>query len=321
MKSDFYVLNRNADSISNLKQKVDLIYIDPPFGLNKNFSMVEDTGEVKEFSDKWNSYDDFLNWYANTIDACFNALKKDGWLYCHNNHISNSLVLSKISILNSYYTNISWRRSLPHNNIKKGWGNIVDSILVFKKGNPYFKVIYGSLDKKYEENSFNLQDDKGRFSLAPITGEKSRVGHMFEFNGFSPKYGWRKKREDIEQMFNDNLIYFGKNKPYKKMYLSEVKGVPMQNFWDDIHSISRREGRIYPTQKPVKLLERIVKSSCPPDGIVFDPFCGSGTTLRAVLNVGENRKCITSDISEDAVNLVKSKTSLLDIDFDGKDIW
>lgn len=323
MKSDFYVLNRDASDISNLKTKVDLIYIDPPFGLNRSFSMTETNGDVKEFSDHWNTFDDFVEWYSDIIDKCYGALNKDGWLYCHNNHISNALVLSKVSILNKYYTNISWRRSHPHNNVKNGWGNIVDSILVFKKGNPYFQVEYTPLDGKYSEQSFNNKDSKGYYALGPITGEKSRPGYMFEYKGYNPQFGWRKTKEEIALLDSNEQIHFGKNKPYKKIYSDQSKGVPVQNFWNDIHPISRREGRIYPTQKPVKLLERIVTSSCPPNGIVFDPFCGGGTTLSATMNCGEGRKCITSDLSEDACEMVHKKfhTPLVPVDNDGVDIW
>ena len=323
MKSDFYVLKRDASDMVNLKTKVDLIYIDPPFGLNRNFSMTESNGETREFSDHWNSFDDFISWYADIINKCYDSLGKNGWLYCHNNHISNSLVLSKIKNLNKYYTNISWRRSHPHNNIKNGWGNIVDSILVFKKGNPYFQIEYTSLDEKYSDQSFNNKDSRGYYALGPITGEKSRPGHMFEYKGFNPQFGWRKSKEEIALLDADDQIHFGKNKPYKKIYADNSKGVPVQNFWNDIHPISRREGRIYPTQKPIKLLERIINSSCPPSGIVFDPFCGGGTTLAATMNCGENRKCITSDISQEACDLVseKYKSSLYSVDNDGVDIW
>lgn len=323
MKNDFYILNRDARDLENLKVKVDLIYIDPPFGLNRNFTMTESDGETREFADHWNSFDDFIDWYSDIITKCYNALNKDGWLYCHNNHISNALVLSKLSILDKYYTNISWRRSHPHNNIKNGWGNIVDSIMVFKKGNPYFEVEYGTLDEKYADNSFRNKDENGYYALGPITGEKSRIGYLFEYNGFNPQYGWRKKKEDIIKLDQEGLLHFGKNKPYKKIYANTSKGVPVQNMWNDIHPISRREGRIYPTQKPIKLLERIVKSSCPPNGIVLDPFCGGGTTLAATINCGEGRRCITSDISEKSCDLVfeNVNASLYTFDRVGVDIW
>ena len=321
MKSDFYVLKRDAISMNELNVDVDCIYIDPPFGLQKEHFMKESDGSNKSFLDEWESQNSFIEWYANIIHKCFNKLKKNGWLYCHNNYINNALVLSKLKIVNNYYTNISWKRSHPHNNIKNGWGNITDSILVFRKGNPYFCVEYKPLDSKYGNNSFNNKDDVGNYSLTPITGEKSRQGYMFEFNGITPDYGWRFSKEKIEDLHNKELIHYGKRKPYKKLYLSDSKGVPVQNFWDDIHPITRREGRDYPTQKPINLLKRIIKSSCPIGGIMFDPFAGAGTTLSATIECGNNRKCITSDISNDSLELIINKYPLFNLNTDGNDLW
>lgn len=323
MNSDYYALQRDAKHLVSLKEKVDLVYIDPPFGLNKEFTMMEHDDKEKGFSDNWSSYEDFIVWYAEILELCMNTLKPNGWLYAHNNHLSNALVLSKVPFINKYYTNISWKRSHPHNNVKNGWGNIVDSILVFKKGSPYFNVEYVPLDPKYASNSFNNVDEKGSYALGPLTGEKSRVGHLFEYKGMNPRYGWRKTKDEIAKMDEAGLIHFGKNKPYKKIYAAETKGVPVQNIWTDIHMISRREGRLYPTQKPIMLLDRIIKSSCPTNGIVLDPFCGAGTTLEACMNL--SRRCITSDISADAVSIAidrcKKKNPLLQIDTVGTDIW
>ena len=321
MKSKYYILKRDAENISQLQQKVDLCYIDPPFGLGKDFSMLESDGEIKTFSDRWKTYDDFIKWYVDIIEQCYSVLSKDGWLYCHNNHLSNSLALSKVSILNKYYTNISWRRSHPHNNIKNGWGNITDSILVFRKGNPFFQVEYMPLDKKYAEKSFTFSDKKGYYALGPITGEKSRLGHVFKYKGYNPTYGWRKKKEVIKELDAQDYIHYGDKKPYKKIYIEDSKGVPVQNFWNDIHPVTRREGRVYPTQKPINLLKRIIKSSCSPEGIVFDPFSGSGTTLFAAKELG--RKCIISDFSKEACDLANKKFgNLIDkADTSGTDIW
>jgi len=321
MISDYYVLNRDANDIDKINVGVDLIYLDPPFGLNQTFSMTEEDGTKKEFEDHWSSTDDYINWYASIIEKSFNKLNKNGWLYSHNNHFMNALVLSKLSMKDRYYTNISWKRSHPHNNVKNGWGNIVDSILVFKKGNPYFKVQYTSLNEKYAQTCFKNKDERGYYSLAPITGEKSRIGNIYEYEGYSPKYGWRKSLDEVKRLHLNNEIHFGKNKPYRKIYLDTNVGVPIQNFWDDIPPITRREGRSYPTQKPIALLKRIINSSCPPSGIVLDPFCGGGTTLSAVVEIGENRKCITSDFSIDATNNVALQYKLYDLNTNGKDIW
>lgn len=63
----------------------------------------------------------------------------------------------------------------------------------------------------------------------------------------------------------------------------------------------------YPTQKPVKLLKRIISASSPKDGIVLDPFMGSGTTADAALQLG--RKFITCDVSKDAIDCASKRFS------------
>ena len=320
--NDYYVLDRSVETLDKLSVSVDLIYIDPPFNLSKRFEMDGDIG----FNDYFESEDSYLIWYVDIINKCYNALGKNGTLYCHNNFINNALVLGRLQekIRKSFDTNISWKRSHPHNNIKNGWGNITDSIIVFKKGKPYFQPEYTELNEDYKNGSFRNSDSKGNYSLSPITGEKSRIGHKFEFNGFNPKYGWRKPLEEIKKLHDQNLIHYGKNKPYMKKYLVESKGVPVQNFWNDIHPITRsdKNRREYPTQKPLLLLERIIRASCPVGGTVLDPFCGSGTTIMATVNVG-NRKCITSDINKNALEICKEslRSNLIFPDTDGRDIW
>jgi len=300
------ILQQSAEEISTINQTFDLVYMDPPFGLQRDFKMLEQDGEEKGFSDTWESFDDYILWYAGIIDKAWDKLNKNAWMYLHNNFIGNALVLSHVrpEIRDAFYTNISWKRSGPKNNIKNGWGNIVDSILVLRKGNPYFQVEYTDLDSKYEKNSFKNQDEKGFYALAKTTGEKSRPGRIFEYKGYKPDYGWRVSEDMLKEMDENNLLHFGKNTIYKKIYLEDNKGVPVQNLWDDVYFISRSESnkRKYPTQKPLKLLERIIKSSCPENGWVLDPFAGSGTTAIASQLLGRN--CITCDINPQSIQLV-----------------
>jgi len=300
------ILQQSAEEISTINQTFDLVYMDPPFGLQRDFKMLEQDGEEKGFSDTWESFDDYILWYAGIINKAWDKLNKNAWMYLHNNFIGNALVLSHVrpEIRDAFYTNISWKRSGPKNNIKNGWGNIVDSILVLRKGNPYFQVEYTDLDSKYEKNSFKNQDEKGFYALAKTTGEKSRPGRIFEYKGYKPDYGWRVSEDMLKEMDENNLLHFGKNTIYKKIYLEDNKGVPVQNLWDDVYFISRSESnkRKYPTQKPLKLLERIIKSSCPENGWVLDPFAGSGTTAIASQLLGRN--CITCDINPQSIQLV-----------------
>lgn len=307
MKNDIILGEWNL--FINDDNEYDLIYLDPPFFTQRIHKMEKEKGEVS-FDDIWGNIEEYNSWLKNVVESCWNKLSPQGVLYSHNNFEMNALLLCGLpnNIKSKFMTNISWQRSHPHNNIKKSWGNIVDSILVFTKTkNNYFNVQYNELDEKYRNNSFNNKDDNGFYSLAPITGEKSRIGNMFEFNGVTPKYGWRKSIQDIEELHNNGLIHYGKNKPYKKMYLNQSKGAPIQNIWTDISPITRTEEnkREYPTQKPIKLLERIIISSCPKNGKVLDPFGGSGTTLLASIRTKIPGYVKIIDKNPDAIEIIK----------------
>ncbi|MBI3662081.1 MAG: restriction endonuclease [Acidobacteria bacterium] len=85
--------------------------------------------------------------------------------------------------------------------------------------------------------------------------------------------------------------------PAYKRYLDEGKGVPLGSIWDDIGPVQGAAGERlgYPTQKPLKLLERIVEISSQPNEVLLDAFCGCGTALVAAQNMG--RQWIGIDIS------------------------
>ena len=98
------------DLILNCKESYDVIYIDPPFGLQREFRMEESDGTVKSWQDSWSSYEDYIEWLAKVINGLYGLLNKDGWLYSHNNFEGNALVLGKLDqkVRKSFYTNISW---------------------------------------------------------------------------------------------------------------------------------------------------------------------------------------------------------------------
>ena len=83
-----------------------------------------------------------------------------------------------------------------------------------------------------------------------------------------------------------------------------MKGMPLQNLWDDIQMVSPRskEGTGYPTQKPLALLERIINASSNEGDTVLDPFCGCATACVAADRLG--RKWVGIDISPKAAELV-----------------
>ena len=151
MLQQIQILEKPVEELNTIDRKFDLVYMDPCAGLQRDFTMKEEDGQEKSFSDRWTSFDDYIDWYAEVIILAFAKLNKTAGLYAHNNFIGNALVLSKVDrkVRDAFYTNISWKRG-PKNNIKNGWGNIVDSIMVLRKGNPYFEVEY-TFDPVYAE--------------------------------------------------------------------------------------------------------------------------------------------------------------------------
>ena len=66
------ILQKPVEEIDSIDQTFDLVYMDPPFGLQRDFTMQEEDGQQKGFSDKWESFDDYTDWYANVINSCWN---------------------------------------------------------------------------------------------------------------------------------------------------------------------------------------------------------------------------------------------------------
>jgi hypothetical protein len=121
---------------------------------------------------------------------------------------------------------------------------------------------------------------------------------------------WLTTHDKLEKYVEKGLVDFPRKKdgvPQLKYYLSQNKGVPLSDFWEDIDIINSMgdEALGYPTQKPLPLLERIVKTSSNPNDIVLDAFCGCGTALIAAQNL--NRQWIGIDISPTACRVMAKR--------------
>jgi len=99
----------------------------------------------------------------------------------------------------------------------------------------------------------------------------------------------------------------GKGGRYKQ-YLNKSKGQIISDVWNDIkplNNLGQQHKLKYPTQKPIELLERIIKTSSNPNDIILDPFCGSGTTLKAARKL--ERNYIGIDKNEQAIKISKER--------------
>src|SRR4051794_33730832 len=165
-------------------------------------------------------------------------------------------------------------------------GRIHESIFLYTKGDDYtWNVQYTPYDQSYIDSFYRFKDkDNRRYRLSDITapggGKASKGNPRYDFLGVS-RY-WRFSQETMQNLYKEGRIVQTApgRVPAQKRYLDEMPGVPLQDLRLDIKPIQGQseESLAYSTQKPEPLLERILKTSSNEDDLVFDCFCGSGTT-------------------------------------------
>jgi DNA modification methylase len=184
---------------------------------------------------------------------------------------------------------IFWKRAHGKNTVKNKPGAVIDIIYRAFNGQPKFVMQFVPLDEKYFNNSYKNHDGKDYYALGSLKHDKTRKGYDYRIiragKTYSAPYGWKIKKSNMDKLIKDNRIHFvdkpvnsGDGILYKKLYKSECKGKPFSNLWDDISYITRstKDPRFYPTQKPLKLLERIILMSSNPGDYILDPVAGSG---------------------------------------------
>ena len=174
-------------------------------------------------------------------------------------------------------------------------------------------MVYQKRDAYYEEHSFKNKDARGNYALGHLATDNTRTGYkyIYTINGveFNPTNGWRISQEALDKLKVEDRLHIPKKKGAKlnkKVYLHESPGKPCLDLWDDIYALAQgNEKRKYPTAKPLKLLERIVRMSTDEGDTVLDPVAGSGTTGAACKKLG--RHCIMIDKNPDAIEIIKKR--------------
>ena len=307
-----------GDSRELLKQledkSIDAVYFDPPFNSNRKYRLTSSDDSIG-FDDIFKSDDEYVKLVEPMVKECARAIKKDGSFFFH---ISAEQMLIPQMICSRFFSRVQpifWKRSRSKNNVKTKLGACTDVIFWCSHvPKPKFNMVYQPLDSYYAKNSYKNTDARGNYALGHVcytrtqAPDKSKSDRYYSIvhkgKTYSPTYGWRMSLDDLEALIKDDRIHFPKAKknanPYKKIYAHESKGKPSTDYWDDLHSIAMgSEERVYPTQKPVSLMRRIIEMSTNVGDVILDPVAGAGTTGVAASQLGRNY--ILFDISEDAI--------------------
>lgn len=314
-------LYKNEDPLikNKVKGKIKLIYIDPPFATSSDFL----TGEgQKAYSDKTKDAD-FVEFIRKRLIVAKELLAPDGLIYVHldikKGHYIK-VILDEIFGENNFRNEIIWQRSDPHNDAKKKYGNIHDSIYFYSNTETFnynWKEVTVNMSeaaiKEYSwiklENgeilkaSIPLPEGARLVKLERASWKGNNSDKIFVWRGVKLKPGlqWIGTEEEMEKMLKEKTLFlpnFPKGQQRCKVNFLDKRldeGQVLQDIWQDTGRMKGGKGT-YPTEKPEKLLERIIKSCSNKDDIVLDFFGGSGTTSAVAEKLG--RKWISCDIGK-----------------------
>ena len=261
------------------------------------------------------------------------VLKPTGSIYLHCDDAASSylrLLMDAIFGKAMYRNTITWQRTSAHNDPGR-FGRVSDHILFYSRGQ--FTPQYTAHDLKYVKSNYRHKHASFGPSMSDnLTGANSTEGESGEaWGGWNPteigrhwavpKTGslakWIDKHsipgytqieslhERLDALDKAGFITWTENgTPRVLRPLASTPGRPAQDIWGDVPPVSStaKERTNYPTQKPLALLERIIKASSNKGDTVFDPFCGCATALVAADRLG--RDWIGCDLSPIAVKLV-----------------
>lgn len=256
----------------------DLAYLDPPFKVEKAFGARVTRGERASgpvaYDDNWPSLDTYLGWLEERIAVARELLSARGTLWLH---LDSRAVHEAKGICDRVFGRGRFRGEViwvPGNGSKSrsGPGMGHQTLLLYARGgdpiwNGKDPVLRAPFAATSQSMHFTRTDEEGR-------------------------------------RYRDRTVG-GKTYRY---YADEGRAIG--SVWNDCPAMAantplRAETTGYPTQKPLKLLDRIVRATSEAGSLVIDPFAGSGTTLVAAAHAG--RRFIGCDIGELAITTIRSR--------------
>ncbi len=323
---------------------IDLIYLDPPFNSNHNYAApIGSYAAGAEFKDTWTLDEIDLAWHGEIADIhpglyslleatrqihgdsmmaylvymairvmeMRRVLKPTGSIYLHCDPTAShylKLMMDEIFGRGNFRNEVIWERSGGRSDAN-AFARVHDVLLAYQRSDvATWNQVYQPLSPDYINKQYRYEDSRGRYHTAPLRGGGVSGGtYSFTWKGLSSSL-WRFPKERLDELDAQGLIHFPIKRggvPRRKVYLKDSLGVAARDVITDISRASTSERTGYPTQKPLALLERIIKASSNEGDLILDPFCGCATTCVAAEKL--DRQWVGIDVSEKAAELVKTR--------------
>lgn len=287
----------------SLRGKVDLIYIDPPFDSKADYrtKITLPGGDIQQrptvieqfaYADTWEKGTvSYLEMMYPRLLMMKELLSDHGSIYVHIDwHVGHYLkiMLDDIFGKENFLNEIVWYYPGGLKAIPTYFPRKHDVILLYSKSEKNYT--YHNLRKNVEDNS-----------LYERWKNYSKDGETIMYKDFP-----RTDRVKFD-MYTRRFIAQYKREPKDDDVLYRFEGALIDDVWSDCPAVFRliSEKINYDTQKPEKLLERIIKASSNEGDLVCDFFGGSGTTAAVAERLG--RRWITTDIGKPATLVMRKR--------------
>ena len=241
------------------------------------------------------------------------VLKSTGSIYLHCDPTAShylKLVMDGIFGRSNFQNEIVWERTTGR---KAGlrYGRAHDVILFYARSRD---KVWNAPTVPQSEDSVRghdlMRDAGGLYRMSDFSGAGAGPSRRFGSREIEPPAGrhWMFDQAGVDDLMAEGRIAFSRTgRPRLKTYIKHLPGVAVRDIWADIDPINAaaQERVGYPTQKPLALLDRIIKASTNEGDMVLDPFCGCATTLVSAEFL--KRRWCGIDLSPKAAELVAQR--------------
>jgi adenine-specific DNA-methyltransferase len=270
------------EQVPSMRGKIDLIYIDPPFDSKADYrtKITLPGGEIEQkptaieqfaYSDTWDQGTaSYLSVLAQRVYLMKEMLSDSGLIFVHLDWHVNAyarIVLDEVFGKDKFRNEIIWSYFGFKRSTARKFPQKHDTIMMYSKSDEYFwKTQYKPHSPEYLKR-------------------------------FKPDETGRLCRSDVNPTAGGS----------RRIYLDDVEGDIVDSVWDDIPPVNpvAKERVDYGTQKPEKLLERIINAATEKSGLVADFFSGSGTTAAVAERLG--RRWIAVDLGKPACMIARKR--------------
>ncbi len=267
----------------------------------------------------------FLCWLGVRLLEMHRVLTDDGSLYLHMDDTAaawGKCLMDAIFGSANFRNSVIWkrtRRGFKGSQFKaKRYNSNTDTILFYgKTGQAFFDQTRVAVpyEDGYLEKAFRFNDDTGPYYLDLAYNRPSaspRPNLCYEYLGFTPPHpsGWKVGKKRMQELDATGELVITDGELYRK--IRPKAGRIRNTLWDDINETKGNEDTGYPTQKPLRLYERIIRASSNPGDMVLDPFCGCATTSVAAERLG--RQWVGMDIWDGAYRMVLDRLASIGFD-------